>query len=162
MFVRNLSQSTLRMKNISNGKKLEILPKEIKLVDEVDFPPERIKKLWGRYAHIITEKIEEQVNEIPTKPQENLELKEGESTLPTTNETPSENQDEQDSGDKTGDSDADSEDAGDESGDADELVNEVLNEVENESGEEKPEEKTPTEKSKKQNKKSAKGSKKSK
>lgn len=132
MLVRNLTQGSLNIKGLS-GKKLSLPPLKVIDIDGLDFPAERLKKQFGRYIHILTEKVEEPKHEeVPTKPQEDLELKEGEGSLPPADETASEEEKDKNIGAEDNDKDADTEDTNNDSDDVDELVDSILEEIEGE------------------------------
>lgn len=142
MLVRNLTQSTLNMKSL-NGKRISLPSMKIINISELDFPAERIKKLFGRYVQILTEKADE---EVPAKPKENLESPKGDNNVPTSDETTTEEQENENNGGENNAPDANTEDLIDDSDNVDELVDKVLEEVEGESSnKEKPAEKKPVE-----------------
>ena len=161
MLVRNLTQGGLIAKGVT-GKKITLPPLKVVEIDELEFPAERLKRLFGRYIHILTEKVEEPKHEeVPTEPKEDLELKEGNSAVPTVDETVTEEEKDKDTGVEDNDTNANTEDTNNDSDDVDELVDSVLEEIESEdSGEEKvapkEAEKKPAKSSKKNTKKTSK------
>lgn len=141
MLVRNLTQSTLNMKSL-NGKRISLPAMKIVNISELDFPAERIKKLFGRYVQILTETADE---EVPAKPKENLESPKGDNNVPTSDEAPAEEQANENAGSEDNASDANTEDLIDDSDNVNELVDKVLEEIEGETaGKEKPAEEKPT------------------
>ena len=161
MLVRNLTQGGLIAKGVT-GKKITLPPLKVVEIDELEFPAERLKRLFGRYIHILTEKVEEPKHEeVPTEPKEDLELKEGNSAVPAVDETATEEEKDKDTSVEDNDTNANTEDTNNDSDDVDELVDSVLEEIESEdSGEEKvapkEAEKKPAKSSKKNTKKTSK------
>lgn len=160
MLVRNLTQGNLNLKGVVSGKRIKLPPLKVVNIDEIDFPADRIKKLYGNYVHILTEKIEEKPNEeVSAKPQKDLEPQEGDSNVPTSDETSTEEEKDEGTGSEDNNSDADTEDNADDTDDVDELVDSILEEIEGENaGEEKDVDKEPEKKSTKASKKTGKKS----
>ena len=160
MLVRNLTQGGLIAKGLS-GKRIILPPLKVVSVDELDFPADRLKRLFGRYIHILTEKVEEAKDEVSTEPKEDLELKEGNSNVPVANETTTEEEKDKDISVKDNDTNADTKDADNDVDNVDKLVDSVLEEIESEdAGKEKDTvektEKKSTKSSKKNTKKTSK------
>ena len=161
MLVRNLTQGGLIAKGVT-GKKITLPPLKVVEIDELEFPAERLKRLFGRYIHILTEKVEEPKHEeVPTEPKEDLELKEGNSAVPTVDETVTEEEKDKDTGVEDNDTNAGAEDTDNDVDNVDELVDSILEEIEGEdSGEEavatEEPEKKPAKSSKKNTKKNSK------
>ena len=161
MLVRNLTQGGLIAKGVT-GKKIILPPLKVVEIDELEFPAERLKRLFGRYIHILTEKVEEPKHEeVPTEPKEDLESKKGNGDVPTADETTTEEEKDKDTSVEDNDTNANTEDTNNDSDDVDELVDSVLEEIESEdSGEEKvaskEAEKKPAKSSKKNTKKTSK------
>ena len=161
MLVRNLTQGGLIAKGVT-GKKITLPPLKVVEIDELEFPAERLKRLFGRYIHILTEKVEEPKHEeVPTEPKEDLESKKGNGDVPTADETATEEEKDKDTSVEDNDTNANTEDTNNDSDDVDELVDSVLEEIESEdSGEEKvapkEAEKKPAKSSKKNTKKTSK------
>lgn len=159
MLVRNLTQGGLFAKGVT-GKKIVLPPLKVVELDGLEFPAERLKKLFGRYIHILTEKVEEPKDDVSTEPKEDLEPKKGNGDVPTADETATEEKD-KDTSVEDNDTNANTEDTNNDSDDVDELVDSILEEIESEdSGEEKvapkEAEKKPTKSSKKNTKKTSK------
>lgn len=131
MLIRNLTQGNLNLKGLS-GTKIVLPPLKVVEIDSLDFPADRIKKLFGKYVHILTEKLEEG-KDVPTKPKENLESKEGKGTVPAPLEAVTENEENKNISDEGNDTDANTEDVVNDLDNVDELVDEVLEEIEEES-----------------------------
>ena len=160
MLVRNLTQGGLNAKGVT-GKKIVLPPLKVVEIDGLEFPAERLKRLFGRYIHILTEKVEETKDEVPTEPKEDLELKEGNGDVPVADETATEEEKDKDTGVEDNDTNAGVEDANNDADDVDKLVDSILEEIEGEdAGEEeivdKEPEKKPAKSSKKNSKKNSK------
>ena len=158
MLVRNLTQSSLVLKSL-NGKKVVLPSKKVVDIDELDFPKERIKKLFGRYIHILTEKVEEPKDEIPTEIEKNLEPQEDGDTIQPSDETITEEETNEISGDENNSEDVIIEDTNYDVSDIDELGNNIPEEVKTEDTTEEEiieEPKTETKTAKKANKKNSK------
>ena len=161
MLVRNLTQGGLLAKGVT-GKKIVLPPLKVVELDGLEFPAERLKKLFGRYIHILTEKVEEPKHEeVPTEPKEDLESKKGNGDVPTADETATEEEKDKDTSVEDNDTNANTEDTNNDSDDVDELVDSILEEIEGEdSGEEavaiEEPEKKPAKSSKKNTKKTSK------
>lgn len=156
MLVRNLTQGGLLIKGVT-GKKMTLPPLKVIDIDGLEYPAERIKKHFGRYVHILTEKAEV-TNEIPTKAKEDLEPKESNSVVQPANETTTKEE-----GDKVPSVEDNAEDVvvenvNNDVDNLDKLVDEVLEEVEEEPVKEEKETATKEEKpaKKKTGKKSSK------
>ena len=160
MLVRNLTQGGLIAKGVT-GKKIILPPLKVVEIDGLEFPAERLKKLFGRYIHILTEKVEEPKDDVSTEPKEDVESKKGNGDVPTADETATEEEKDKDTSVEDNDTNANTEDTNNDSDDVDELVDSVLEEIESEdSGEEKvapkEAEKKPAKSSKKNTKKTSK------
>ena len=131
MLVRNLTNGNLSVKGVT-GKKIILPPLKIVNIDELEFPAERLKRFFGRYIHILTEKVEVTENELPAKVKENLEPKEGISNVPTANETITKEEKGEDNGNADNDKDAGTKNDDNDLGDIDELVDSVLEDIEKE------------------------------
>lgn len=155
MLVRNLTSGSLKMSSITTGKRIVLPPMKVIEIDELEYPAERIKKIYGRYVQILTEKVEEPQN-VPTEPEKDLGTEEGGSAVPTADETATENKKDEDNGDESNISDANLENSADDANNIDQLVDEVLEEIETGDTEEKtkPVEEKTAKKSNKAGKKS--------
>lgn len=160
MLVRNLTQGNLILKGVVSGKRIKLPPLKVVNIDELDFPAERIKKFYGNYIHILTEKLEEKPHEeVPTEPKKDMEPEKGNGNVSTIDETVTEGEKDENTGSEDTATDANTENADNDSDDIDELVDSVLEEIEGElTGEEKVSEKEPAKKSSKATKKTGKKS----
>ena len=160
MLVRNLTQGGLIAKGVT-GKKIILPPLKVVEIDGLEFPAERLKKLFGRYIHILTEKVEEPKDDVSTEPKEDLEPEKGNGAVPAADETATEEEKDKDTGVEDNDTNAGAEDTDNDVDNVDELVDSILEEIEGEdSGEEavasEEPEKKPAKSSKKNTKKNSK------
>lgn len=63
MLVKNLSHTDLSVRSFS-GKRIVLKALKVQNIDEYEFPPERLKKLFGKYIHIMAEKRTEDITPI--------------------------------------------------------------------------------------------------
>lgn len=153
MLVRNLTSGSLKMSSITTGKRIVLPPMKVIEIDELEYPAERLKKIYGRYVQILTEKVEEPQN-VPTEPEKDLGTEESGSTLPPSDETPAKNEKDEDNGGEGNAPDANPENSADDADNIDQLVDEVLEEIETgDTKEEKPVEEKSAKKSNKAGKK---------
>lgn len=151
MLVRNLSRTLLKIKSF-NGKKAVLPPMKVIELDELDFPPERVKKLFGKYVHILTEKATE--DEVPAETKEDMGHKEDINPVQPTDAAVTEEKENETAGATDNVKNATGEDAANDNSDADAIVDAVLEEVEAEA--DKKEEPVETPKAKKATKKTTK------
>lgn len=128
MLVRNLTNGSLKMSSIT-GKRIILPSMKVIEIDELEYPAERIKKIYGRYVQILTEKVEEP-KDVSTELEKDMGTKEGDGALQTNNATVTKDEKDETAGDKGSDSDADNKDDADDADDIDQLVDEVLEEIE--------------------------------
>lgn len=131
MLVRNLTQGSLNLKGIS-GKKITLPALKIVNIDELEFPAERVKRYFGRYIQILTEKVEEIKDEVPTESKENLEFKESNSDVPVVGQATTKEENGENISTENNNTDTNIENIIDDSDDVDKLVDSVLEEIEGE------------------------------
>lgn len=136
MLVRNLSRTPLKIKSF-NGKKVVLPPMKVIELDSLDFPAERVKKLFGKYVQILTEKATE--NDVPTETKEDMELQKGTDPVQPANETVAKKEETETAGAPDNDKDTSVQDPSNDDGVVDPVIDDVLAEVKDETGkEEKP------------------------
>lgn len=142
MLVRNLTQAELIVKGVT-GKKITLPSLKVVDIDGLEFTAERLKKHFGRYIHILTEKGKV-ADDLSTETKEDLESKKDDNNVQIVDETSAEKEMGEDAGNEGDNKDVDTENADNDTDNLDELVNSVLEEIEDgtaekeEKSEEKP------------------------
>lgn len=128
MLVRNLTQAELIVKGIT-GKKITLPSLKVVDIDGLEFPAERLKKHFGRYIHILTEK-EKVADDLSTETKEDLESKKDNNNVQTVDETSAKEEVGEGAGNEGDNKDVDIENVDNDTDNLDELVNSVLEEIE--------------------------------
>jgi hypothetical protein len=125
MLVKNLTGNTLNLRRC--GKKKELPPRAITVVNELDFSAEYVKQVYGNFIQIMTESqpviTEEEVDEqkVSTETEGNMEEKEGSEDLQPADEANAEDKGDDVKGDEADTTDTPAEDANNDNGSSDEL-----------------------------------------
>ena len=143
MLVKNMTKTPLKIKSFK-GTKLILPPLKVINVDEYEFPAERIKKLFGKYVYILTDKVEAPVKEevkadatdVPTETKKDLETEKDNGAVQSAPEAPAEEKVE-DTGVKVDNGDTAGENGGDDNGDANGVAAPEVEKIETETDGEK-------------------------
>ena len=128
MLVRNLTQAELIVKGVT-GKKITLPSLKVVDIDGLEFTAERLKKHFGRYIHILTEKGKA-ADDLSTEIKEDLESKKDDNNVQIVDETSAEKEVGEGAGNEGDNKDVDTENVDNDTDDLDELVNSVLEEIE--------------------------------
>lgn len=144
MLVKNMTKTPLKIKSFK-GTKLILPPLKVINVDEYEFPAERIKKLFGKYVYILTDKVETPVKEevkadatdVPTETKKDLETEKDNGAIQPAPEAPAAEEKVEDTGVKVDDGNTPGENGSDDNGDANGVVAPEVEKIETETDGEK-------------------------
>lgn len=133
MLVKNMTKTPLKMRSLK-GTKIVLPPLKVINIDAVEFPAERIKKLFGKYVFILTDKVAEDEANVPAKAKEDLEPKESDSVVQPVETTPAVEEENEAAGVQADNTDTACEDSNNDNGDADKPADTVVEELKAEVG----------------------------